>query len=72
MSTHLRSLSELLEELPPDAQAQVREFAEFLLAKHGRGRGRTLRQDWAGALREHRDRYSSLQLQKKALEWRGD
>jgi hypothetical protein len=70
MSTHSRSLSELVQELPPDAQAQVRAFVEFLLAK--RGRGRTLRQDWAGALREHRDQYSSLQLQKKALEWRGD
>jgi hypothetical protein len=29
-----------------------------------------LRQDWAGALREYRDQYTSLKLQKKSLEWR--
>ncbi|MBS3933271.1 MAG: DUF2281 domain-containing protein [Truepera sp.] len=70
MSVPSRSLAELVEELPPDARAQVRDFVEFLLTKRKRSQGRTLRQNWAGALREHRDRYSSLQLQKKALEWR--
>jgi hypothetical protein len=29
-----------------------------------------LRQNWAGALREYREQYTSLDLQKKALEWR--
>jgi hypothetical protein len=28
--------------------------------------------DWAGGLREYRDQFTSLQLQKKALEWWGD
>jgi DNA-directed RNA polymerase specialized sigma24 family protein len=31
-----------------------------------------LRQTWAGALRHYRSQYSSLDLQKKALDWRGD
>ncbi len=31
-----------------------------------------LRQDWAGALKDLRDQYTSLELQKKALEWRDD
>ena len=31
-----------------------------------------LRQTWAGALRDYREQYTSLELQKKALEWRGD
>ncbi len=30
------------------------------------------RQDWAGSLWDFRSRYTSLELQKKALEWRGD
>lgn len=34
--------------------------------------GKKLRQTWAGALRDYREQYSSLELQKKALEWRGD
>ena len=31
---------------------------------------RKLRQNWAGALREYREQYTSLELQEKALEWR--
>ena len=43
----------------------------------GRGRSpqrshKKLRQTWAGALKDYREKYSSLELQKKALEWRGD
>ncbi len=67
-----RPLEELIRELPPDAQAQVRDFVEFLLARKGRQPKRRLRQDWAGALRDCREEYTSLQLQRQALEWRGD
>jgi hypothetical protein len=31
-----------------------------------------LSQNWAGTLSDYRDQYTSLELQKKALEWRGD
>jgi len=51
---------------------EVRDFVEFLLERRVCKRGRKLRQDWAGALRKYRDQYTSLELQKKALEWRGD
>ena len=66
-----RPLSELVEELPPDVQREVRDFVEFLISKHSRTPGKKLRQDWAGALRDYSDQYSALELQKKALEWRG-
>jgi hypothetical protein len=67
-----KPIDEMVQELPPDVQMQVRDFVEFLLIKHGRRTDRSLRQDWAGALREHREEYASLELQRKALEWRGD
>ena len=72
MSVDMKALTKLLKELPPDAQEEVRDFAAFLLTKQGRKSGRPLRQDWAGALRDYRDRYTSIDLQHKALEWRGD
>jgi len=50
----------------------VQDFIGFLLEKRKQKYGRKLRQDWAGALRDYRDKYTSLELQKKALEWRGD
>lgn len=68
----MQSLKELIDKLPPGLQEEVRDFVEFLLEKRGRKRGRKLRQDWAGALKDYRDQYTSLELQKKALEWRGD
>lgn len=57
--------------LPPALQKEVEDFARFLLERHAQKRSGKLRQDWAGALREHGEQYTSLELQKKALEWRG-
>jgi hypothetical protein len=67
-----KELKELIKELPPELHEEVRDFVEFLLERRSRKNGRMLRQDWAGALRDYRDQYTSLELQKKALEWRGD
>ena len=68
----MQTLKELIEKLPPELQEEVREYAEFLHEKRAKKFGRKLRQDWAGALKEYRDQYTSLELQKKALGWRGD
>jgi hypothetical protein len=62
----------MMRELPPDLQREVEDFVRFLVEKRRRKTGTKLRQDWAGDLREFRDRYTSLELQRKALEWRGD
>jgi hypothetical protein len=72
MNVSAKPLEEILEELPPDLRDEVRDFAEFLLRKRQRGPRKRLRQDWAGALREHREDYTSLELQRQALKWRGD
>ena len=72
MSTARKSLQEMMRELPPDDQTQVRNFVEFLLAKRGRHSTGTLQQGWAGALRKYRKQYTSLELQRQSLEWRGD
>jgi hypothetical protein len=72
MNATTRPLEEVVRELPPDLRDEVRDFAEFLLSKQTHRRGKTLRQDWAGALRDHRDEYTSLELQRQALQWRGD
>jgi hypothetical protein len=68
----MKTLKKIMEQLPPDIEQEVEDFAEFLLARRLQKRGRKLRQDWAGALKDYRGQYTSLELQKKALEWRGD
>ncbi len=72
MSAATKPLVELVQELPPDMQAEVRDFVEFLLVKRARTPAKKLRQDWAGALRDVRDQYTSLELQRLSLDWRGD
>ena len=72
MDTKAKSLEQLVRELPPDIAAEVRDYVEFLLSKRERGAGRALRQDWAGALRDYRQQYTSVELQHRSLEWWSD
>ncbi len=78
----MSAISELVEQLPPELQQEARDFVEFLLEKRGhrpeghrpeehKPKGK-LQLNWAGALRDYRSQFTSLELQKKALEWRGN
>jgi mRNA-degrading endonuclease RelE of RelBE toxin-antitoxin system len=66
----MENIEEIIRKLPPELQREVKDFVDFLIEKRARKQGVKLRQDWAGALKDYRDKYSSLELQKKALEWR--
>ena len=66
------TVQDLVKVLPPDLQKEVEDFARFLIEKRLKKQGKRLSQDWAGALRDYRGQYTSLELQKKAREWRGD
>jgi uncharacterized protein with gpF-like domain len=68
----MKSIDERIKNLPPALKKEVEEFVNSLLKRRRKKNGKKLRQDWAGALRDYRDQYTSLELQKKALEWRGD
>ena len=68
----MKTVEEMMKELPTEYQKEVLDFIEFLLEKRIKKAGKRLRQDWAGALEFYKDKYTSLELQKKALEWRGD
>jgi hypothetical protein len=68
----METMEELIKRLPPDLQKEVEDFARYLLERHSQKRAGKLQQDWAGALREYREQFTSLELQKKSLEWRGD
>ena len=70
----MQTLKELIEQLPPELQQEVQDFVEFLLEKRAaklkaEKRGE-LKLDWRGALRDLRDKYASVELQHKIIEWR--
>jgi hypothetical protein len=68
MSIITKPLEELIQDLSPRLRVEVRTFVEFLLSKGTRPVRRTLRQDWAGALKA--EGYTGVELQHLASEWR--
>jgi len=68
----MESLEDIVAKLPPEQQQEVRDFAQFLAEKKVHTKRRRLKLDWAGGLKEFRDRYTSLELQKKSMDWWGD
>ena len=66
------SIEEVMKQLPPQLQQEVLDFAQYLLDTKVRRKQKNLRMTWAGALREFRDQFTSLELQKKPLEWWGN
>jgi hypothetical protein len=64
------SLEELLQKMPPEIKIEVYDFAQYLMSKKKKAGRSRLKQNWAGGLKAYKKKYSSLELQKKALEWR--
>jgi len=58
----------MIKRLPPDLQQEAIDFIQFLIEKRMHKKRTYLKLDWAGALSEYKDKYTSLNLQKKALE----
>jgi hypothetical protein len=72
MATEIKRIDQLLKELPPESQAEVRDFVESLIKKRQERSNGHLRQSWAGGLEDYREQFTSLEFQKKSLDWRGD
>lgn len=65
-----KSIDERVKDLPPDLQKEVEDFVEFLLERRLRKPRGKPDFAWAGALKDLRDQYTSVQLQHKISEWR--
>jgi len=65
------TVKEKIEELPEGLKKEVLDYIEFLLQKHKkRVKRRKFKFDWEGGLSELKKKYTSVELQHKALEWR--
>ena len=63
-----KEIAEKVKLLPDDKKRQVLDYVEFLLLK---SRGfKKLKYAWEGALEELKGKYTSVELQHKASEWR--
>ncbi len=64
-------IKERLEELPEDLRKEVLDYIDFLLHKYKKKtKKRKFKFDWEGGLSELKEKYTSVELQHKALEWR--
>ncbi|MBS3905784.1 MAG: DUF2281 domain-containing protein [Syntrophaceae bacterium] len=66
----MKNIEEMIKELPPELQQEVEDFIKFLLEKHVRKPIGKFEFGWAGALKDLRDLYTSVELQHKISEWR--
>ena len=73
MVTIKESLMNIIEELDPEYQDELLDFAEYLLQKQGPPPSEKPTFKWAGALRHLKDKYTSVELQHEILrEWSED
>ena len=68
----MKKIDELIEQLSPELQDKVFDFAQFLLKTKIQPKQKKLRMSWAGGLKEFRNEFTSMELQKKSLEWWGN
>lgn len=67
---NIKTIVDKIRKLPPSLRGEAEDYIDFLLNKKQIKKRRKLRQDWAGSLKDISNRYTSVELQKKALEWR--
>lgn len=72
MKEFSKSIDEMVNELPQMQQVEVRDFVEFLLTRQRSYPRRKPQFDWAGALRDMRDDYTSVDLQHEIARWRSE
>ena len=61
-----------IRQLPPDLQEEALHFIDFLLTKKSPKQEKKPNLEWIGGLKAYRDRYTALELQKKAVDWRNE
>jgi hypothetical protein len=61
---------EKLDKLSLEKRLEVERFVEAILREQKPKTKGKLRQDWAGALKDLRGKYTSVELQHKISEWR--
>lgn len=64
----IKNIETKINQLTPDLINELDNYLDYLINKRKNKESRKLNQDWAGGLRE--EKYNSIDLQKKALDWR--
>ena len=63
-----KRIEEKIRKLPPNLRKEVEEFIEGLMERPARSKRKQPQLKWRGALRDLRDKYTSVELQHRILE----
>lgn len=66
------TIQDKINKIPPDLIGDLELYLDFLIEKNKSKKSGKLKQNWAGALKSYSKKFKSLELQKKALDWRND
>ncbi|MGA1839047.1 MAG: DUF2281 domain-containing protein [bacterium] len=67
----MESIETKFNKLPDYLKEEVEDFIDFLIIKKKISKKKKLpKLDWIGGLKEYRNQYTAVNLQKKASEWR--
>lgn len=64
----IKKIETKINQLSPDLINELDHYLDYLINKKTTQKSRKLTQNWAGGLKE--ENYNSIDLQKKALDWR--
>lgn len=68
---NIQTINEKIKELPPDLQLELEKYLNYLLSQNKRkDTSKMLKQDWGGGMKDLKEKYTSLELQKLAMKWR--
>lgn len=68
----MAKIEEMAKNLSPELQQEVEDFIEFLIKKHGKRPRSKVKVTYRGILKDLRDKYTSVQLQHRVMEWWGN
>lgn len=64
----MKNIETKINQLTPDLINELENYLDYLINKRTTKKSSKLTQDWAGGLKG--ENYNSIDLQKKALDWR--
>ncbi len=69
--TNVKDIKKMIDGLPDDLKNEVFDFVEFIIEKKYKTHAgpKRLSLKWAGGLEEYKNKFTSLELQKKSMDW---
>lgn len=65
-----KTIVQQIQDFPPYLLEELSTYVAYLSSKRKTNKERKFRLNWAGAIESEKGNYTSVELQKKALEWR--